>query len=973
MIESTSKGSPAAARAAAYATVFASSAAIMALELTAGRLIARYLGQSLYTWTAIIGVILAGISLGNYAGGRWADRSCSRRTCSVQFLLAAGACLSALATNAWAGQWSVLEACAWPVRIALHVTLVFFVPAAVLGTISPVIARRALAQGAATGATIGKVYAWATAGSILGTVLTGFWLVVLMGASKIVVSVSTVLAAIGLVYCVASFWSKSERTVQDVSAEPASAERGTTAFMRRMILAVFLANACVMMIEIDAGRILSRQFGQSLYTWTTVIGVTLAGMSLGSYLGGVLAERMRPERLLASLLILASWTSLCVPALNAFAAKLAVLETFSWPAHIFLHAAMLFALPSVLLGAVTPVVAKMILRDPRAHGKAVGLLYAWGSVGSIAGTFLAGFVLIAALGTVRLMVALGAILAVTALCAAWTRKAAWVWAAICGVALLMSVAPWHQTATVGEALCFREPSDPTVIYRDESQYSYVAVLAEPERPQLREMILDQLTHSQIDLDAPLSLKYEYEWIYAAVTDRVFPSSDTVPRSFMLIGGGGFVYPHYLETTRPGSYVEVSEIDPAVTEAAHAAFGLPRDAAMTIFNMDARNRIEDLIRAKRAGGKVPSFDAIYGDSFNDYTVPYHLTTRECVADVYELLNDGGLYFLNMIDIFDSGEFVGAAIATCRSVFPYVYVFNTGRPPMVRDTFVMVSSKKPLDLVGIPAVLRTTYGYMGRLLDADAMASIEKRAGDLILTDDYAPVENLLAPVARSRRKDLGEIYLAESRQALAESDLDRALANCRIALKVHERWPEARDVLAGILAAKGDEDGALAEWRRALEDDPRDKEAWLNVGRTLAKRGQTQDAAEALRNASNVDSQTAAFAQSLGVAWMQLNDARAAADAFRKAVELDPALASAHYNLGLALAQLGSLSEAIQAWRTALAANPDYDDARYNLIVAFDQLKRFDEAWEEVRQWQSRGKQVDQALLDSLARDSGRSQ
>ncbi|MFA5251569.1 MAG: fused MFS/spermidine synthase, partial [Phycisphaerae bacterium] len=61
------------------ATVFLSSACIMVLELVAGRLIARHLGSSLYTWTSVIGVVLAGITIGNYLGGRIADRFEARK------------------------------------------------------------------------------------------------------------------------------------------------------------------------------------------------------------------------------------------------------------------------------------------------------------------------------------------------------------------------------------------------------------------------------------------------------------------------------------------------------------------------------------------------------------------------------------------------------------------------------------------------------------------------------------------------------------------------------------------------------------------------------------------------------------------------------------------------------------------------------------------------------------------------------
>src|SRR5689334_13872527 len=75
-------------RGIAYLVVFVSSCCTLILELVAGRILAPFIGVSLYTWTSIIGVVLAGISLGNYLGGRVADTWPQRKT--LGFLLAAG-------------------------------------------------------------------------------------------------------------------------------------------------------------------------------------------------------------------------------------------------------------------------------------------------------------------------------------------------------------------------------------------------------------------------------------------------------------------------------------------------------------------------------------------------------------------------------------------------------------------------------------------------------------------------------------------------------------------------------------------------------------------------------------------------------------------------------------------------------------------------------------------------------------------
>jgi MFS family permease len=182
------------------ATVFVSSFCIMVLELVAGRLIARYLGSSLYTWTSVIGVVLAGISIGNYIGGRFADRFRPANTLVILFTLCAAACLVTIAANNLIGNLTWPRQFNWPARILLHVTAVFLLPSALLGTISPVVAKMALEKGLPTGRTVGDIYACGAAGSILGTFATGYYLIAMMGTVSIVYSVAAVMILMALLY-----------------------------------------------------------------------------------------------------------------------------------------------------------------------------------------------------------------------------------------------------------------------------------------------------------------------------------------------------------------------------------------------------------------------------------------------------------------------------------------------------------------------------------------------------------------------------------------------------------------------------------------------------------------------------------------------------------------------------------------------------------------------------------------------------
>ena len=967
------------------ATVFVSSGCIMVVELVAGRQISRYLGQSLYTWTSIIGVVLAGIALGNYLGGRLADRSSGRGTLAAQFLVAAAGCVIVLALNGLVGEWPLLVSLPWPARIFGHVTLTFMLPATLLGTISPVVAKRALNLGLATGRTMGNVYAWAIAGSIVGTFATGFYLLMWMGTTALVSVAAGVLGLMGVSYGIGAFLSRNALSptrprhlegkaggiaeLETVSARDQDRRQPSLRAWLMPVGAVFVASACVMAMEMVAGRVMARAYGQSLYTWTTVIGVVLAGMSLGSHLGGRLADRFRIEQVLCTLFALSSALCLAIPAVNKAFGVWHALDGLSWPVRIALHTTGAFVLPAIVLGAIPPVAARMALMQGHATGRTVGNIYAWGSVGSIVGTFVSGYWLIAVAGMIGAVSIVAGVLALAALPFAPKSKGAWAWGIACTLALASAASPWPGGRNVALMLVLRQLQPPDVVYVDESQYSFIRIMADPEEPTIREMALDNLVHSRVNLADPQDLRYDYEWVYKAVLDA-YPVS-AGPLKAMVIGGGGYSFPHYLEVTYPGSYIDVSEIDPAVTEAAHAACGLPRDTSVRIFNMDARNHIDDLLRQERAGTLSGSFDYIFGDSINDYSVPYHLTTREFNERLSDLLTDEGLYLLNMIDMLDSGRFLGAVINTCRKTFPHVYVFSVRGDPTTRDTFVVVNSKRPLDLTSLPARLRSQHDFWGRLLTPGQLDALATRHGDIVLRDDFAPVENMLAPVVRASKNDLLRKLLESADGLLAAGNPDKAIGKCRTALR---RWPasaEAYEMLGAALRDAGDLDGGIVALRKSIALFPDRASPYQNLSRALFEKGALDEAAAALRTAMAIKPDHAPDYEGLGAILIHKGDFDGACQALWKAIDLDPQSVPAHNNLAVALFNREDIRGAIGELKTVLAIDPNQGGIHRQLAVAYWRVKEYDNAWAEVRAGQEKGESMDPNFLEALKRDSGR--
>src|SRR3954452_16019173 len=181
--------------------VFISSFCTLVIELIAGRIMAPYIGVSLYTWTSIIGVVLAGMSGGNFFGGVVAGRYASRRTLGLIFMAGGVASLGILVvTHAVAGHTFGLT---FLPRIVLYVGAIFFLPSFVLGMVSPVVIKLALANLERSGHTVGTIYACSTIGSIVGTFLTGFYLISWLGTRTIVWLVAVILLVTGVLIVLA--------------------------------------------------------------------------------------------------------------------------------------------------------------------------------------------------------------------------------------------------------------------------------------------------------------------------------------------------------------------------------------------------------------------------------------------------------------------------------------------------------------------------------------------------------------------------------------------------------------------------------------------------------------------------------------------------------------------------------------------------------------------------------------------------
>ena len=476
-----------------------------------------------------------------------------------------------------------------------------------------------------------------------------------------------------------------------------------------------------LVVEIVAGRMLAPYVGMSLYTWTAIIAVVLAGFSVGHWWGGHVAGR--PAR---QALAFTGWTMLAAAITTAGALLLLrliggpVLAAVEHPVWSIVTLTFgVFFLPSLFAGVPAPVLAQIAVMQQNAQtGRSLGAMFAAGAVGAIAGTLLAGFVFIPWLGTALTLAIVTAIYLLSAALLFWLARPVThpvVALAISVLAIALGVASLTRLSS-----CTRE-----------SQYFCIRVLdvsADPGSP-VRRLVLDHLSHGTSARDLPRTMFSEFTAMFDAIArGRMEPR----PFSAFFIGGGTYAVPRAWADRNTGP-ITVAEIDPQVTRTAVRDFWLEPEG-MTILDEDARVALR-----KRPDAR---YDVIVGDAFGDIAVPPHLITREFFQLVRSRLSKDGLFLMNVVDFPERLQALGAIVSTMQSVFASVEIWTEESLPSPKEqrVFVLVAADKPtaFSVVTAAAPDPTRFAAMAQGF-TDRLAA---RSVPPILTDNYAPIDRLL---------------------------------------------------------------------------------------------------------------------------------------------------------------------------------------------------------------------------------------
>ena len=470
---------------------------------------------------------------------------------------------------------------------------------------------------------------------------------------------------------------------------------------RSLYALVFLAGVGTLATEISASRLLAPYYGSSTIVWANIIGLTLASLSLGYWLGGRLADRNPSPQLLGRLVLGASLLVALIPFVSRPILDVAArgLDELSAGAVIgsFFATLLLFAPPVVVLGMVAPFAIRLALDDLAEAGRVAGRLYALSTLGSLVGTFLPALVMIPLIGTQRTLLVAATLLAAAASMVLGRR---WLVATV-AIAALVVIPPGAIKAGDGD-----------VLYEVESPYQFVQVV---ERDGARRLYLNEgvAVHS---VWRPGTVLTGGVWDAFLPIPALLPHG---PRRVAILGNAGGTIARAFGEFWPNALIDGVEIDPAVSEAGRRYLGLGDNPRLRVRDADARPFL------RRTDTR---YDLIVVDAYHQPYVPFYLATREFFRLVREHLAPGGIVALNVATIPDDNSLERALVGTLASELPIVKVW-----PVLRFNHVVLGFTEPA----------STSRYDERL--APLVKLMTAQLGPALppsehpWTDDRAPVE------------------------------------------------------------------------------------------------------------------------------------------------------------------------------------------------------------------------------------------
>lgn len=482
----------------------------------------------------------------------------------------------------------------------------------------------------------------------------------------------------------------------------------------KLEIIVFICGAMTMILELVAARVLSPYVGSSNLIWTSIIGIMLICMSLGYWIGGKLADKEQNIKDLSQFIWITAITISLIPILETIIVNgLATIWSDQLIAVAIISSTFLFGIPSFMLATVSPICVKLKNNEEMQVGTVSGKISSISTIGSIFGTFFAGFVLIPQIGVSNIILGSSILLSILAISVYPNKTVKSI------IYVIITIVAIIVFTFFGKYL-FKN-AHPDIIKDLDTEYSRIWVknLTVGENTNYKTLQVDTGLESYIN-EQTGEMGAKYLTYY-----DLFSYYNKNAKNTLMIGGAAYTYPkHYLKKYEDNN-IDVVEIDPKMTKIAQEEFDLNiKDPRLNIYHQDGRSYLNYSDK---------TYDTILIDAFKGLNAPFELTTYEAMSKVKERLNDNGVVITNIISALEGekAKFIEYEYATYRAVFDDVKLYRV-RPNVNKE------DTQNLILVGIKGDLeinnREDYE---ELLNTEVLNYTSNKK---IVTDDFAPIGN-----------------------------------------------------------------------------------------------------------------------------------------------------------------------------------------------------------------------------------------
>ena len=479
----------------------------------------------------------------------------------------------------------------------------------------------------------------------------------------------------------------------------------------KLEIIVFLAGAIGMGLELIAARVLSPYVGSSNVVWTSIIGIILASMSIGYYLGGKLADKDADIKKLSDILLIAALSTSFIPILETLIVKELAGMIGNLIIAAILCAIIVFSVPSFILATISPFAVKIKSKEEKELGALSGRISSLSTIGSIVGTFFMGFVLIPKVGVTNINIGVTVVLTIMSILTRENKDKKYLLKIIIFILVLLLL--------IGLGKYNFKVSNPDIILDTDSQHSRIWVReVEAEGTTYRTLQVDRGLESYIDAKTG-----EMGARYLRYYD-LFEYFNKNAENTLLIGGAAYTYPiHYLKKYE-NKNIDVVEIDNKMTQIAAEQFGLDiNEPRLKIYSQDGRSYLNY---------SENKYDTILIDAFKGSNVPFELTTYEALISAKNMLNENGMVLTNIISSLTGtdAKFIEYEYATYQKIFEEVRLFRVDN--------VEEETKQNLILVGIKGNPEKNEEKLKEYSEFLSMEVTNFFTDKQPVTDDFAPI-------------------------------------------------------------------------------------------------------------------------------------------------------------------------------------------------------------------------------------------